>query len=75
MRSQVRTSPYGHAALAAVVARLTAASATACSTSSTNTSNSTSTGGATGSGKMIQAVAAENFWGSVATWLGGSRLV
>jgi zinc/manganese transport system substrate-binding protein len=58
--------------LAAAVATLTAASATACSTSSSNAGNSASAGG--GSGRTIQVVAAENFWGSIASQLGGSHV-
>ncbi|MGA5129743.1 metal ABC transporter solute-binding protein, Zn/Mn family [Streptomyces olivoreticuli] len=61
--------------LAAALTTLTAVTATACSTSSPNSSSKTadtaSTG--TGSGKVIQVVAAENFWGSIATQLGGSH--
>jgi zinc/manganese transport system substrate-binding protein len=59
-------------ALAAAVATLTAASATACSTSSSNAGSSASAG--SGSGRTIQVVAAENFWGSIATQLGGSHV-
>ncbi|WP_369354904.1 metal ABC transporter solute-binding protein, Zn/Mn family [Streptomyces sp. cg2] len=54
---------------------MTAATATACSTASTktgDTGNAAATG--SGSGKAIQVVAAENFWGSIATQLGGSHV-
>ncbi|MBV9026769.1 MAG: zinc ABC transporter substrate-binding protein [Streptomycetaceae bacterium] len=64
--------PAARITLAAAVATLTAASATACSTSPSNAGNSASTG--SGSGKTIQVVAAENFWGSIATQLGGSHV-
>jgi zinc/manganese transport system substrate-binding protein len=53
---------------AVAVAALTA---TACSTSSSTGSSASSSG--SGSGKTIQVVAAENFWGSVASQLGGSH--
>ncbi|MDF2256695.1 metal ABC transporter solute-binding protein, Zn/Mn family [Streptantibioticus ferralitis] len=61
-------------ALVAAVATLTAATATACSTSSSGTGNSSSSAGGSGSGKVIQVVAAENFWGSIAAQLGGSHV-
>ncbi|MER6571662.1 zinc ABC transporter substrate-binding protein [Streptomyces sp. NPDC001093] len=48
--------------------------ATACSTSSSHTSNTAATGSGSGSGKTIQVVAAENFWGSIASQLGGSHV-
>ncbi|MFE2427630.1 metal ABC transporter solute-binding protein, Zn/Mn family [Streptomyces sp. NPDC059373] len=53
---------------AAAAAALTA---TACSTSS-STGSSASSG--SGSGKTIQVVAAENFWGSIASQLGGNHV-
>ncbi|MFJ9847362.1 metal ABC transporter solute-binding protein, Zn/Mn family [Kitasatospora sp. NPDC101155] len=56
-----------------VVAAL--ATATACSTSSpakTAPADASSAGG--GSSKVIQVVAAENFWGSIATQLGGDHV-
>ncbi|GGU93052.1 ABC transporter substrate-binding protein [Streptomyces albospinus] len=62
-------------ALGAAVAVVTAATATACSTSSPKTANAgdaASTGG--GSGKTVQVVAGENFWGSIASQLGGSHV-
>jgi zinc/manganese transport system substrate-binding protein len=52
----------------AVMAALTT---TACSTSSNAGADSTS---GTGAGKTIQVVAAENFWGSIASQLGGSHV-
>jgi zinc/manganese transport system substrate-binding protein len=55
---------------AAVIAVLTAAS---CSTSGTAASTTGSSTAATG-GKTIQVVAAENFWGSIASQLGGSHV-
>jgi zinc/manganese transport system substrate-binding protein len=61
----------------AAVAALTVA---ACSTSSNSGSSSSSASGASAttdaksSGKTIQVVAAENFWGSIATQLGGSHV-
>ncbi|MER7989732.1 zinc ABC transporter substrate-binding protein [Streptomyces noursei] len=57
---------------AVVVAAVTAATATACSTTSTKPGNTAATGG--GSGKTIQVVAGENFWGSIASQLGGSHV-
>ncbi|MFF7633135.1 metal ABC transporter solute-binding protein, Zn/Mn family [Kitasatospora sp. NPDC008050] len=54
---------------ATAVAALTATSA--CSTAST--AKTSSAGSAAGS-KVIQVVAAENFWGSIATQLGGSHV-
>ncbi|MFC1433931.1 metal ABC transporter solute-binding protein, Zn/Mn family [Streptacidiphilus sp. N1-3] len=60
---------------AAGIAALAATSA--CSTTSTAASapgsGSSSAAGATG-GKVIQVVAAENFWGSIASQLGGSHV-
>ncbi|MGG2464785.1 metal ABC transporter solute-binding protein, Zn/Mn family [Streptomyces sp. RGM 3693] len=50
----------------------TAATATACSTSSAKTGNAAASGG--GSGKTIQVMAGENFWGSIASQLGGSHV-
>ncbi|MCQ4042008.1 metal ABC transporter solute-binding protein, Zn/Mn family [Streptantibioticus rubrisoli] len=75
MSSVPRSAGYRPArlALVAAVATLTAATATACSTSSSGTSNTSSSSGGSGSGKVIQVVAAENFWGSIAAQLGGSH--
>ncbi|MCC9311563.1 zinc ABC transporter substrate-binding protein [Kitasatospora sp. RB6PN24] len=64
----VRRHPARFVLSAAAVAALAATSA--CSTSS---SAKTSSPGAAGS-KTIQVVAAENFWGSIATQLGGSHV-
>ncbi|MDT0453393.1 metal ABC transporter solute-binding protein, Zn/Mn family [Streptomyces hesseae] len=69
--------PSTRTALVAAVAALTAVTATACSTSSP--SGSKASGGASdssghGSGKAIQVVAAENFWGSIAAQLGGDHV-
>lgn len=63
-------------AVAAVAALTTVA---ACSTSSNNGSSASSgaasaTTDAKSSGKTIQVVAAENFWGSIASQLGGSHV-
>ncbi|MFF4285731.1 metal ABC transporter solute-binding protein, Zn/Mn family [Streptomyces sp. NPDC001633] len=55
--------------LVTAAATATAVTAAACSTSATAGGDS----GASGSGKKIQVVAAENFWGSVASQLGGSH--
>ncbi|MEU5426056.1 zinc ABC transporter substrate-binding protein [Streptomyces olivoreticuli] len=63
--------PSVRTVFAAALATLTAVTATACSTSSSKTADTASTGD--GSGKVIQVVAAENFWGSIATQLGGSH--
>jgi zinc/manganese transport system substrate-binding protein len=52
------------------VAVLVAVAATACSTSSNSPTGSSSAA----SGKTIQVVAAENFWGSIASQLGGSHV-
>ncbi|PWI43257.1 zinc ABC transporter substrate-binding protein [Streptomyces sp. ICBB 8177] len=59
---------------AATVAAL-AVTATACATSSPNASTGSPSGssGSSGSGKVVQVVAAENFWGSIAAQLGGSH--
>ncbi|WP_030340419.1 metal ABC transporter solute-binding protein, Zn/Mn family [Streptomyces sp. NRRL S-1022] len=59
-------------ALVTAAAALTAVTATACSTSSPHASDSAAAG--SGSGKAIQVVAAENFWGSIASQLGGSHV-
>lgn len=66
--------PSGRIALVTATAALTAVTATACSTSSSHTSNTAATGSGGGSGKTIQVVAAENFWGSIASQLGGSHV-
>ncbi|KUM99480.1 ABC transporter substrate-binding protein [Streptomyces yokosukanensis] len=66
--------PSTRIALVTAMAALTAATATACSTSSSHTSDTATTGGGGGSGKAIQVVAAENFWGSIASQLGGSHV-
>lgn len=57
---------------AAAVAALAASSA--CSTSSTAKTSSSDTAAGGGSSKVIQVVAAENFWGSIATQLGGDHV-
>lgn len=64
--------PAARVALVTATAALTAVTATACSTSSSNTSDTAATGSS--SGKTIQVVAAENFWGSIASQLGGSHV-
>ncbi|MEV6735492.1 zinc ABC transporter substrate-binding protein [Streptomyces sp. NPDC051104] len=64
--------PTARIALVTATAALTAVTATACSNSSSHTSNTAATG--SGSGKTIQVVAAENFWGSIASQLGGSHV-
>ncbi|WP_039628878.1 zinc ABC transporter substrate-binding protein [Streptomyces sp. 769] len=61
-------------ALGATVAVVTAATATACSTSSPKPANTGNTAAGGGSGKTIQVVAGENFWGSIASQLGGSHV-
>ncbi|MGW2364448.1 metal ABC transporter solute-binding protein, Zn/Mn family [Streptomyces sp. NPDC001667] len=69
--------PSARTALVAAVAVLTAVTATACSTSSSSDSKgsgSASGASGSGSGKKIEVVAAENFWGSIATQLGGDRV-
>ncbi|MEW2159877.1 zinc ABC transporter substrate-binding protein [Streptomyces sp. NPDC007189] len=66
--------PTARIALVTATAALTALTAAACSTSSSHTSNTAATGGGSGSGKTIQVVAAENFWGSIASQLGGSHV-
>ncbi|MCW2919962.1 MAG: putative cation transporter, periplasmic cation-binding protein [Actinomycetia bacterium] len=63
-----------HRAPAVALTVLTGLAAVAgCSTSSKN-SGSGSTTAAAGSGKKINVVAAENFWGSIATQLGGDHV-
>lgn len=64
--------PIARIALVTATAALTALTAAACSTSSSHTSNTAATG--RGSGQTIQVVAAENFWGSIASQLGGSHV-
>jgi zinc/manganese transport system substrate-binding protein len=77
-RTTVRR-PTRSAALAGV-AVLAALAAAACSTSSSSgsdTSGSDASGSASagsGSGRTIRVVAAENFWGSIASQLGGSHV-
>jgi zinc/manganese transport system substrate-binding protein len=54
---------------------MAAVTATACSTSSSSGSaSSTASSAGSGGGKTIQVVAAENFWGSIASQLGGSHV-
>ncbi|MCC9306113.1 zinc ABC transporter substrate-binding protein [Kitasatospora sp. RB6PN24] len=65
---EVRRRPLRFALAAAAVAALAATSA--CSTSSKAASGGAS---AAGGSKVIQVVAAENFWGSIATQLGGAH--
>ncbi|MEU2772088.1 zinc ABC transporter substrate-binding protein [Streptomyces sp. NPDC007162] len=64
--------PSVRIALVTATAAVTAVTATACSTSSSHTDDTAATG--SGSGKTIQVVAAENFWGSIASQLGGSHV-
>ncbi|MGC0314948.1 metal ABC transporter solute-binding protein, Zn/Mn family [Kitasatospora acidiphila] len=64
----VRRHPARLLLSAAAVAALAATSA--CSTSSPAKTSSSGTGGS----KTIQVVAAENFWGSIATQLGGEHV-
>ncbi|MGW3177463.1 metal ABC transporter solute-binding protein, Zn/Mn family [Streptomyces sp. NPDC001153] len=66
--------PTARIALVTATAALTAVTATACSTSSSHTSNTAATSSGSGSGRAIQVVAAENFWGSIASQLGGSHV-
>ncbi|MFB8183528.1 metal ABC transporter solute-binding protein, Zn/Mn family [Streptomyces sp. NPDC055966] len=66
--------PSTRIALVTAAAALTAATATACSTSSSHTSDTAATGSGSSSGKTIQVVAAENFWGSIASQLGGDHV-
>ncbi|MEU6506208.1 zinc ABC transporter substrate-binding protein [Streptomyces sp. NPDC046942] len=66
--------PSARIALVTATAALTAVTATACSTSSSHTTDTAATGSGSGSGKTIQVVAAENFWGSIASQLGGSHV-
>ncbi|MCK7628046.1 zinc ABC transporter substrate-binding protein [Streptomyces sp. RS10V-4] len=61
-------------ALVTAVATVTAVTATACSTSSPQAGDTGSGAPAgSGSGRTVQVVAAENFWGSIASQLGGSH--
>ncbi|AKJ09782.1 ABC transporter substrate-binding protein [Streptomyces incarnatus] len=66
--------PSARTALVTATAALTAVTATACSTSSSHTTDTAATGSGSGSGRTIQVVAAENFWGSIASQLGGSHV-
>ncbi|MFH8630460.1 metal ABC transporter solute-binding protein, Zn/Mn family [Streptomyces lydicus] len=61
-------------ALTAAAATMTALAAAACSTSPARGGHPDAAGGASGAGKKIQVVAAENFWGSIASQLGGSHV-
>jgi zinc/manganese transport system substrate-binding protein len=71
-RPTVRRSSRFALGGAAVMAAVTA---TACSTSSSSGSaSSTASSAGSGGGKTIQVVAAENFWGSIASQLGGSHV-
>ncbi|MFE2187148.1 metal ABC transporter solute-binding protein, Zn/Mn family [Streptomyces sp. NPDC059455] len=73
MRSAVahRIRPRALAGCAVAVAVL--AGTSACSTASSDTSDGSASGKGA-SGKVIQIVAAENFWGSIAQQLGGSHV-
>src|SRR5690349_15479922 len=66
--------PSARVVLVTAMVALTAAAATACSTSSPHAGDTAATGSVGGSGKTIQVVAAENFWGSIASQLGGSHV-
>ncbi|MEY9873227.1 zinc/manganese transport system substrate-binding protein [Streptacidiphilus sp. MAP12-33] len=69
LRRRPARSVLGAAAVALV------ATVSACSTSSTSAGSGSGTAsGAAAGGKVIQVVAAENFWGSIATQLGGSHV-
>ncbi|MDX6355733.1 MAG: zinc/manganese transport system substrate-binding protein [Streptomyces sp.] len=77
----VRTAISRRALGGLVLAAALAATTTACSTSGdagdsadAAPAGSTAGTGSTGSGTTIQVVAAENFWGSIATQLGGSHV-
>ncbi|GAA1886746.1 metal ABC transporter solute-binding protein, Zn/Mn family [Streptantibioticus ferralitis] len=65
-----RTARFARIALGGLVVAALAATS-ACATSSPGTSGTS--GGASG-GKVINVVAAENFWGSIAAQLGGSHV-
>ncbi|WP_030801994.1 metal ABC transporter solute-binding protein, Zn/Mn family [Streptomyces sp. NRRL S-337] len=60
-------------ALVAASVTVTAATAAACATSPAGSAHTDTSGGSSGSGKKLQVVAAENFWGSIASQLGGSH--
>ncbi|MDH6129215.1 zinc ABC transporter substrate-binding protein [Kitasatospora sp. GP82] len=68
---KVRRRSLRFALATAAVAGLAATSA--CSTASNASSASSGSSAASGGSKTIQVVAAENFWGSIATQLGGSH--
>ncbi|MFG2581024.1 metal ABC transporter solute-binding protein, Zn/Mn family [Streptomyces malaysiensis] len=70
MRSAITRRPRTLAGCAAAVAVL--AGTSACSTASSNAADGSASGKGR-SGKVIQVVAAENFWGSIAQQLGGSH--
>ncbi|MFF7230835.1 metal ABC transporter solute-binding protein, Zn/Mn family [Streptomyces sioyaensis] len=61
-------------ALTAAAATLTILTAAGCATSPAKSGHTDASGGASGSGQKIQVVAAENFWGSIASQLGGSHV-
>ncbi|MBY8886334.1 zinc ABC transporter substrate-binding protein [Streptomyces sp. PTM05] len=71
-RAARRTTRVG---LGAVTVAALAVTATACATSSPNASSGSPSSGSSssGSGKVVQVVAAENFWGSIAAQLGGDH--
>jgi zinc/manganese transport system substrate-binding protein len=73
--------PGRTAVLAGAAALAAALSLTACSTASSSSPSSSSgasssggKGGTGGSGKVVRVVAAENFWGSIASQLGGGHV-
>lgn len=61
-------------ALTAAAATMTVLTAAGCATSPAGSGRTDASGGASGSGRKIQVVAAENFWGSIASQLGGSHV-
>ncbi|MGY0063820.1 metal ABC transporter solute-binding protein, Zn/Mn family [Streptomyces sp. LZ34] len=73
MRSAISRRPRPRAVVGGVIAVAALTGTSACSTASSDTSD-TSASGKAASGKVIQVVAAENFWGSIAQQLGGSHV-
>ena len=76
MKADLSRPPARAKRLAALgtVGVLAATALAACSTSSGSSDSGKSAAGTSGSGKQIQVVAAENFWGSIASQLGGSHV-
>jgi zinc/manganese transport system substrate-binding protein len=69
-----RRAALGAAAVLAATALAACSTSSGSSGSGSSGSSGKQAGAASGSGKQIQVVAAENFWGSIASQLGGSHV-